>query len=59
MPSPGEISQAADPTKPVLGTEEYRDKPLVFVKEIRWASEGKTSSTMVDGEENSGARFNK
>ncbi|MFD1145474.1 RagB/SusD family nutrient uptake outer membrane protein [Larkinella insperata] len=51
--------QAADPTKPVLGTEEYRDKPLVFVKEIRRASEGKTSSTMVDGEENSGARFNK
>lgn len=51
--------QAADPTKPVLGTEEYRDKQLVFVKEIRRASEGKTSSTMVDGEENSGARFNK
>ena len=51
--------QAADPTKPVLGTEEYRDKQLVFVKEIRRASENKTSSTMVDGEENSGARFNK
>ncbi len=51
--------QAADPTKPVLGTEEYRDKPLVFVKEIRRASENKTSSTMIDGEENSGARFNK
>jgi hypothetical protein len=51
--------QAANPTQPVLGTEEYRDKPLVFVKEIRRASEGKTSSTMVDGEENSGARFNK
>lgn len=51
--------QTADPTKPVLGTEEYRDKPLVFVKEIRRASENKTSSTMIDGEENSGARFNK
>jgi hypothetical protein len=51
--------QAADPTKPVLGTEEYRDKQLVFVKEIRRASENKTSSTMIDGEENSGARFNK
>jgi hypothetical protein len=51
--------QAANTTQPVLGTEEYRDKPLVFVKEIRRASEGKTSSTMVDGEENSGARFNK
>lgn len=32
---------------------------MVFVKEIRQASENKTSSTMVDGEENSGARFNK
>lgn len=51
--------QTTDPTKPVLGTEEYRDKPLVFVKEIRRASENKTSSTMIDGEENSGARFNK
>jgi hypothetical protein len=51
--------QALNPTQPVLGTEEYRDKQLVFVKEIRRASEGKTSSTMVDGEENSGARFNK
>ena len=51
--------QAANPTQPVLGTEEYRDKQLVFVKEIRRASEGKTSSTMIDGEENSGARFNK
>lgn len=51
--------QAANPSQPVLGTEEYRDKPLVFVKEIRRASENKTSSTMIDGEENSGARFNK
>lgn len=48
-----------DPTKPVMGTEEYKNKPLVFVNEIRRASEGKTSSTMYDGEENSGARFNK
>lgn len=48
-----------DPTQPVLGTEEYRGKQLVFVNEIRRASEGKTSSTMYDGEENSGARFNK
>lgn len=51
--------QAANPTQAVLGTEEYRDKQLVFVKEIRRASENKTSSTMIDGEENSGARFNK
>ena len=51
--------QAAHPTEPVLGTEEYRGKQLVFVKEIQRNSEGKTSSTMIDGEENSGARFNK
>lgn len=48
-----------DPTKPVLGTEEYKGQPLVFVKEIWRKSEGKTQSTMYDGEENSGARFNK
>lgn len=48
-----------DPTKPVLGTEEYVGKQLTFVKEIRRASEGGTRSTMIDGEENSGARFNK
>jgi hypothetical protein len=51
--------QLTNPTLPVQGTEEYRGKPLVFVKEIRRASENKTSSTMIDGEENSGARFNK
>jgi hypothetical protein len=51
--------QLTNPTQPVQGTEEYRGKPLVFVKEIRRASENKTSSTMIDGEENSGARFNK
>ena len=50
---------AVNPTQPVLGTEEYRGKQLVFVKEIQRNSEGKTRSTMVDGEENSGARFNK
>ncbi len=48
-----------DPTKPVLGTEEYKNKPLVFVNYIYRASEGKTESTMYNGEENSGARFNK
>lgn len=48
-----------DPTKPVQGTEEYKSKQLIFVNYIRRASEGKTESTMYDGEENSGARFNK
>lgn len=46
-------------TTPVLGTQEYKGKPLVFVKEIRRNSEGKTQSDMTQGDENSGARFNK
>jgi hypothetical protein len=46
-------------TTPVLGTQEYKGKPLVFVKEIQRNSEGKTVSDMTQGEENSGARFNK
>ena len=47
-------------TIPVLGTEEYNNKPLVFVKEIRRNSEGETGEGgMTRGEENSGARFNK
>ncbi|NLR60963.1 RagB/SusD family nutrient uptake outer membrane protein [Chitinophaga polysaccharea] len=44
----------------VLGTEEYNNKPLVFVKEIRRNSEGETGpGGMTRGEENSGARFAK
>jgi len=46
-------------TDPILGTEEYNGKPLVYVNYIRRASENKTESTMATGEENSGARFNK
>lgn len=46
-------------TTPVLGTEEYANKPLVFVKEIRRNSEGKTQSDMSQGDENSGARIRK
>ncbi|MGX1640746.1 RagB/SusD family nutrient uptake outer membrane protein [Sphingobacterium sp.] len=46
---------------PVVGTEEYSGQPLVFVNSIRRESEGdKTSQgSMAEGEENSGARFNK
>lgn len=46
---------------PVLGTEEWSGKPLVFVNSIRRESEGDLSSAggMALGEENSGARFNK
>ncbi len=48
-------------TTPVLGTEEYNDKPLVFVNSIRRESEGDMTSpgSMTEGEENSGARFHK
>lgn len=44
---------------PILGTQEYNGKPLVFVREIQRNSEGKTQSDMTQGEENSGARFAK
>ena len=46
---------------PVQGTEEYSGQALVFVNSIRRESEGdKTSQgSMAEGEENSGARFNK
>ncbi len=48
-------------TTPVLGTEEWSGKPLVYVNTIRRESEGDLSSEgeMSKGEENSGARFNK
>lgn len=46
--------------EPVVGTSEYSGQPLVFVKDIKRFSEGKTDeSTMYTGEENSGARFDK
>lgn len=48
-----------DATKPVNGSYEYKDKPLVFVNNIQRNSEGGTLSNMNTGEENSGARFNK
>ncbi|WP_028296691.1 RagB/SusD family nutrient uptake outer membrane protein [Olivibacter sitiensis] len=43
----------------VTGSEEYNERPLVFVDNIRRNSVNETSSTMSDGEENSGVRFNK
>lgn len=48
-------------TTPVLGTEEYSGKPIVFVNSIRLESKGDHTSqgSMTEGEENSGARFNK
>lgn len=46
---------------PILGTEEYNNEPLVYVNSIRRESEGDHTSegSMTEGEENSGARFNK
>lgn len=55
------MRSATDPGDTVLmGTEEYNNKPLIFVKEIRRNSEGETGpGGMTRGEENSGARFAK
>lgn len=45
---------------PILGSEEYTGQPFVYVNSIRKNSEGQTGEgSMTDGEENSGARFNK
>ncbi|WP_257668911.1 RagB/SusD family nutrient uptake outer membrane protein [Parapedobacter tibetensis] len=48
-------------TTPVLGSEEWSGKPIVFVNSIRRESEGDLTGpgSMAEGEENSGARFNK
>lgn len=47
-------------TEPIIGTEEYDGQPLVYVNTIRRNSEGATGEgSMTEGEENSGARFNK
>jgi len=48
-------------TTPVLGTEEWNEQPLIYVNTIRRESEGDLTSEggMSQGEENSGARFNK
>lgn len=48
-------------TTPIMGTEEYNGRPLVYVNSIRKESQGDLSSagSMAEGEENSGARFHK
>lgn len=45
--------------QPVTGSEEYRNKPLIFVDNIQRNSTASTVSNMSEGEENSGVRFNK
>ncbi|WP_308992394.1 RagB/SusD family nutrient uptake outer membrane protein [Mariniflexile litorale] len=49
-----------DTNEPILGSEEYRGQPFVYVNNIRRNTEGQTGEgSMTDGEENSGARFYK
>lgn len=49
----------SDGVTPVLGQEEYNGSQLVFVDNIRKNKTNSTVSTMSEGEENSGVRFNK
>ena len=48
-------------TEQILGTEEWNGKPFAYVNSIRRESEGDLTSegSMAEGEENSGARFDK
>lgn len=47
-------------TTPILGSEEYRGLPLVYVNNIRKNTQGETGEgSMTNGEENSGARLYK
>lgn len=55
----GEQYTYDDPSKPVEGSVEYSDEPLIFVNNIRLNKVGGTESSMTTGEENSGARFHK
>lgn len=46
--------------EPIMATEEYEGQQLVYVNSIRRNSEGATGEgSMTEGDENSGARFNK
>jgi hypothetical protein len=55
----GPMVKFADGVTPVLGSEEYSGKQLVFVDNIQKNKSGSTVSNMSEGEENSGVRFNK
>tara|TARA_R110000796_G_scaffold67449_6_gene154888 strand:- start:22259 stop:23878 length:1620 start_codon:yes stop_codon:yes gene_type:complete len=47
-------------TTPILGSEEYNGEPFIYVNNIRKNTQGETGEgSMTNGEENSGARFNK
>ncbi len=55
----GPMVKFSDGVTPVLASEEYSGKQLVFVDNIQRNKEGSTVSNMSEGEENSGVRFNK
>lgn len=55
----GPMTKFVDPSQPVLASEEYNGSQLVFVDNIRKNKTGSTVTTMSEGEENSGVRFNK
>jgi hypothetical protein len=55
----GPMVKFADGVTPVLASEEYDGKQLVFVDNIQKNKSGSTVSNMSEGEENSGVRFNK
>lgn len=55
----GPMVQFVNPTLPVLASEEYNGSQLTFVDNIRKNKTGSAVSTMSEGEENSGIRFNK
>jgi len=55
----GPMVKFADGVTPVLASEEYAGKQLVFVDNIQKNKSGSTVSNMSEGEENSGVRFNK
>jgi hypothetical protein len=55
----GPMVKFADGKTPVLASEEYNGSQLVFVDNIQKNKVGSTVSTMSEGEENSGVRFNK
>lgn len=55
----GPMVKFADGKTPVLASEEYNGSQLVFVDNIQKNKANSTVSTMSEGEENSGVRFNK
>ena len=55
----GPMVKFADGKTPVLASEEYNGSQLVFVDNIQKNKVNSTVSTMSEGEENSGVRFNK